>query len=103
MELSGTIRPATYKRAFELLQAQLRRIGIDIKLSVADHSAFHARIQQNLNPINPELRQVLCQGTTSAAEEQSDDRRRYDAGAEAEIKRPINERKKLGSISDPVF
>ena len=41
----------TYKRAYELVQAQLRRIGIDLKLSVVDHSAFHARIRQNLNPI----------------------------------------------------
>ncbi len=41
----------TYKRAYELLQAQLRRIGINLKLSVVDHPAFHSRIRQNLNPI----------------------------------------------------
>jgi peptide/nickel transport system substrate-binding protein len=46
-----TSESTTYKRAYELLQAQLRRIGIDMKLSVVDHSAFHARIRQNLNPI----------------------------------------------------
>jgi len=46
-----TSKSATYKRAYELMQAQLRRIGIDMKLSVVDHSAFHARIRQNLNPI----------------------------------------------------
>jgi peptide/nickel transport system substrate-binding protein len=46
-----TSESKTYKRAYELLQAQLRRIGIDLKLSVVDHSAFHARIRQNLNPI----------------------------------------------------
>jgi peptide/nickel transport system substrate-binding protein len=46
-----TSESTTYKRAYELLQAQLRRIGIDLKLSVVDHSAFHARIRQNLNPI----------------------------------------------------
>lgn len=46
-----TSKSATYKRAYELVQAQLRRIGIDLKLSVVDHSAFHARIRQNLNPI----------------------------------------------------
>ncbi len=46
-----TSESKTYKRAYELMQAQLRRIGIDLKLSVVDHSAFHARIRQNLNPI----------------------------------------------------
>ncbi|MBL7177234.1 MAG: polyamine ABC transporter substrate-binding protein [Desulfobacteraceae bacterium] len=46
-----TSESKTYKRAYELMQAQLRRINIDLKLSVVDHSAFHARIRQNLNPI----------------------------------------------------
>lgn len=46
-----TSKSKTYQRAYELLQAQLRKIGIDIKLSVIDHSAFHARIRENLNPI----------------------------------------------------
>ena len=46
-----TSKSATYRRAYELLQAQLRRIGIDLKLSVVDHSTFHARIRQNLDPI----------------------------------------------------
>ena len=46
-----TSKSKTYKTAYELLQAQLRRAGIDIKLSVVDHSAFHKRIRQNLNPI----------------------------------------------------
>ena len=46
-----TSESATYRRAYELLQAQLRKIGIDIKLSVVDHSTFHARIRQNLDPI----------------------------------------------------
>ncbi|MBW1699851.1 MAG: hypothetical protein JRH18_08640 [Deltaproteobacteria bacterium] len=46
-----TSKSSTYRRAYELMQAQLRRIGIDLKLSVVDHSAFHARIRQNLNPI----------------------------------------------------
>ncbi|MDI7258398.1 MAG: ABC transporter substrate-binding protein [Thermodesulfobacteriota bacterium] len=42
---------ATYKVAYELMQAQLRRIGIDLKLSVVDHPTFHSRIRENLNPI----------------------------------------------------
>jgi len=46
-----TSESSVYKRAYELLQAQLRKIGVDVKLSVVDHSTFHARIRQNLNPI----------------------------------------------------
>lgn len=34
-----------------MTQAQLRKVGIDMKLSVIDHSGFHTRIRQNLNPI----------------------------------------------------
>jgi len=68
-----TSESTTYKRAYELLQAQLRRIGIDVKLSVVDHSTFHARIRQNLNPIvfyacmrpNPDV--ILTQFYSSAA------------------------------------
>ncbi|MHB9098029.1 MAG: ABC transporter substrate-binding protein [Syntrophales bacterium] len=41
----------SYQRAYELMQAQLKKIGITLKLSVVEHSTFHTRIRQNLNPI----------------------------------------------------
>jgi len=40
-----------YRRQYELIQAQLRKVGINLNLSVVDHSTFHTRIRQNLNPI----------------------------------------------------
>jgi peptide/nickel transport system substrate-binding protein len=46
-----TSEQPSYKLSYELIQAQLRKAGIDIKLSVVDHSTFHTRIRQNLNPI----------------------------------------------------
>jgi peptide/nickel transport system substrate-binding protein len=39
------------KIAYELIQAQLKKVGIEIKLKVVDHSTFHTQIRQNLNPI----------------------------------------------------
>jgi len=39
------------KTAYELIQAQLKKVGIEIKLKVVDHSTFHTQIRQNLNPI----------------------------------------------------
>lgn len=41
----------SYRKAYELIQAQLRKIGINLNLAVVDHSTFHTRIRQNLNPI----------------------------------------------------
>lgn len=40
-----------YRTAYTLLQAQLRRVGINIDLSIVDHASFHAKIRENLNPI----------------------------------------------------
>ncbi|MFH1930695.1 MAG: ABC transporter substrate-binding protein [Pseudomonadota bacterium] len=40
-----------YKSLYELMQAQLGKVGINLKLSVVDHSAFHSRIRQDLDPI----------------------------------------------------
>ncbi len=39
------------KLAYEVMQAQLKKVGIDLKLTVVDHSTFHTQIRQNLNPI----------------------------------------------------
>jgi peptide/nickel transport system substrate-binding protein len=46
-----TTESDSYTKAYELIQAQLRKAGIDLKLSVVDHSTFHTRIRQNLDPI----------------------------------------------------
>lgn len=46
-----TSESESYQRAYELMQAQLKKIGITLKISVVDHSTFHTRIRQNLNPI----------------------------------------------------
>ena len=39
------------KLAYEVMQAQLKKVGIDLKLTVVDHSTFHTQIRQNLDPI----------------------------------------------------
>ena len=41
----------SYQRVYELVQAQLKKIGIHLKISVVDHPTFHTRIRQNLNPL----------------------------------------------------
>lgn len=46
-----TSQSTTYRRAYELLQAELRKIGIKVNLSVIEHATFHERIRQNLDPI----------------------------------------------------
>jgi len=48
---SFTSKMLTIKKPYEVLQAQLRQIGIDLKLSVVDHSTYHANIRKNLNAI----------------------------------------------------
>jgi peptide/nickel transport system substrate-binding protein len=39
------------KLAYEVMQAHLKKVGIDLRLTVVDHSTFHTQIRQNLNPI----------------------------------------------------
>ncbi len=39
------------KLAYELMQAQLKKVGIELKLSVVDHSTFHTQVRQDLDPI----------------------------------------------------
>lgn len=41
---------AEYRRPVENLQAQWKRIGVDIKLNVVDHPTYHTRIRQDVNP-----------------------------------------------------
>ncbi len=41
----------SYKGAYELMQAQLRKVGINLNLSVVDHPTFHKRIREDLDPI----------------------------------------------------
>lgn len=40
-----------YLRPMEQIQAQLRRIGVDLKMDVITHSAYHSQIRKDVNPI----------------------------------------------------
>jgi len=40
-----------YRRPMEQIQAQLRRIGVDMKMDVIAHSAYHSQIRKDVNPI----------------------------------------------------
>lgn len=46
-----TSERASYRRTYESIQAQLKRIGIDLKLNVVDHSTMHSMIREDVNPI----------------------------------------------------
>jgi peptide/nickel transport system substrate-binding protein len=46
-----TSESTTYSRSYELVQAQLREVGVDVKLSVVEHSTFHSMIRKDLSPI----------------------------------------------------
>ncbi|MEA3356632.1 MAG: ABC transporter substrate-binding protein [Candidatus Bipolaricaulota bacterium] len=46
-----TSERASYRRVYEQIQAQLARIGIDLKLKVVDHSTMHSLIREDTNPI----------------------------------------------------
>lgn len=46
-----TSESESYRTAYEIIQAQWKKIGIGLKISVVDHATFHTRIRQNLNPI----------------------------------------------------
>ena len=41
----------SYKGAYELIQAQLRKVGINLNLSVVDHTTFHKRVREDLDSI----------------------------------------------------
>lgn len=41
----------SYKGAYELMQAALRKVGVNLNLSVVDHPTFHKRIREDLDPI----------------------------------------------------
>ena len=38
-------------RPMQVVQAQLKKIGIDLDLNVVEHSAFHAQIRKDLSPM----------------------------------------------------
>ena len=41
---------ALYRRPTENIQAQWKKIGVDLKLNVVDHPTYHTRIRQDVNP-----------------------------------------------------
>ncbi|MFH1610152.1 MAG: ABC transporter substrate-binding protein [Candidatus Bipolaricaulota bacterium] len=51
-EISANITErASYRKPFENIQAQLARVGINLKITVVDHSSFHTLIRQDVNPL----------------------------------------------------
>jgi len=40
-----------YRRPMEQVQEQLRRVGINLKMDVIAHSAFHDQIRKDVNPL----------------------------------------------------
>ena len=50
MTLITSEMPA-YRANYEVLQAELGEIGIDIELQVVDHATMHAQIREDVNPI----------------------------------------------------
>jgi peptide/nickel transport system substrate-binding protein len=40
-----------YRRIYENMQAQLAEVGVDLKVSVVDHSTMHSQIREDVNPI----------------------------------------------------
>jgi len=68
-----TSESESYQRAYEVMQAQLKKIGVELKISVVDHATFHTRIRQNLNPIvvylsmRPDANVILTQYFHSAS------------------------------------
>jgi peptide/nickel transport system substrate-binding protein len=42
---------AQYSRALENIQAQLMKAGINLQLTVVDHSTYHSYIRKDINPI----------------------------------------------------
>lgn len=46
-----TSERASYRRTYESIQAQLKEVGIDLKLRVVDHSTMHSMIREDANPL----------------------------------------------------
>ncbi|MBW2124063.1 MAG: polyamine ABC transporter substrate-binding protein, partial [Deltaproteobacteria bacterium] len=40
-----------YRRPMEQIQAQLRRVGVNLQMDVITHSAYHQQIRKDVNPI----------------------------------------------------
>lgn len=40
-----------YRRPMELIQEQLRKVGINLKMDVVTHTAFHQQIRKDVNPL----------------------------------------------------
>lgn len=40
-----------YRRIYENMQAQLAEVGVNMKVSVVDHSTMHSQIREDVNPI----------------------------------------------------
>jgi peptide/nickel transport system substrate-binding protein len=40
-----------YRRIYENMQAQLAEVGVDLEVTVVDHSTMHAQIREDVNPI----------------------------------------------------
>ncbi len=48
----NTSQREDYKSQHLIIQEQLRQVGIDLDLTIMDHSAYHATNRQNLNTLN---------------------------------------------------
>ncbi|MGD8399222.1 MAG: ABC transporter substrate-binding protein, partial [Anaerolineae bacterium] len=46
-----TSEMAGYRRIYENMQAQLAEVGVDLQVTVVDHSTMHSQIRQDVNPI----------------------------------------------------
>jgi peptide/nickel transport system substrate-binding protein len=52
LELSMVITEMSdYRRPMEQVQEQLRRVGINLKMDVITHTAFHEQIRKDVNPL----------------------------------------------------
>ena len=50
LEVISSEQPA-YRKIYESMQAQLAKVGIDLQISIVDHSSMHSQIRQDVNPI----------------------------------------------------
>jgi peptide/nickel transport system substrate-binding protein len=52
LDFEGTITErASYRRSTENIQAQWKRVGVNLKLNVVDHPTYHTKIRQGINPV----------------------------------------------------
>lgn len=42
---------SSYLKPMQIIQAQLRKVGIDVKLNVVEHPTFHSMVRQDLSPL----------------------------------------------------